>query len=391
MGGMEELLLWRWSTAVQISSALLVAVFFLVFGRSSGRAELRWWVAAWVANGIALLVTWAFWFWQPSEFPSRLMLVAYLTSKSLFVVLILLGTLEFIRAGRAARWLRPAVAIVLLIAVVGALLGIGLNAIGTLQASTIAVLLTAAAVLCWRAPGQGLGWLAVGLALRAVLAVAEAGAYGWRLFGDGEALPATVNVFLAVHSSFDTGAEWVIALGCVLAITQRIHGELVHSHAELGRAHAELREAAERDPLTGLYNRRMLPTLLELAASRGSELLFFNLDDFKQINDADGHEVGDACLRRFAAALRGRFADALALVRLAGDEFLVIVPDGAHAAIPARLDALRSDLADRVQGAPGLRFSVGAAAVTPGRDIHAALHEADLAMYRDKAARRAAR
>ena len=388
---MEELLLWRWSTAVQISSALLVAVFFLVFGRSSGRSELRWWVAAWVANGVALLVTWAFWFWQPSEFPSRLMLVAYLTSKSLFVVLILLGTREFIRPGSATRWLRPAVVAVLLLAISGGVLGIGLNAIGTLQASTIAVLLTAAALLCWRAPPQGLGWLAIGLALRALLALAEAGAYGWRLFGDGEALPAMVNDFLAVHSSFDTGAEWVIALGCVLAITQRIHAELAHSHAELGRAHAELREAAERDPLTGLYNRRMLPTLLDLAASRGSELLFFDLDDFKRINDGDGHEVGDACLRRFASALRGQFSDALALVRFAGDEFLAIVPDSARAGLPARLDALRAGLANPEQGVPPLQFSVGAATVTPDRDIHAVLHEADLAMYRDKAARRAAR
>jgi diguanylate cyclase (GGDEF)-like protein len=177
----------------------------------------------------------------------------------------------------------------------------------------------------------------------------------------------------------------------VLAITQRIHAELAHSHAELGRAHAELREAAERDPLTGLYNRRMLPTLLDLAASRGSELLFFDLDDFKRINDGDGHEVGDACLRRFAAALRGRFADALALVRFAGDEFLAIVPDSARAGLATRLDALRAELAAPEQGGPPWRFSVGAATVTPDRDIHAALHEADLAMYRDKAARRAAR
>lgn len=388
---MEELLLWRWSTAVQISSALLVAVFFLVFGRSSGRTELRWWVAAWVANGIALLVTWAFWFWQPSEFPSRLMLVAYLTSKSLFVLLILLGTREFVRAGDAARWLRPTVAAVLLMAVVGGIVGLGLNAIGTLQSSIIAMLLVAAAWVCFRAPPQGLGWLALGLLLRALLAAAEAGAYGWRMLAEGESLPPMVNVFLAVHSSFDTGAEWVIALGCVLAITQRIHAELAHSHAELGRAHAELREAAERDPLTGLYNRRMLPTLLDLAASRGSELLFFDLDDFKRINDGDGHEVGDACLRRFASALRGQFSDALALVRFAGDEFLAIVPDSARAGLPARLDALRAGLANPEQGVPPLQFSVGAAAVAPGRDIHAALHEADLAMYRDKAARRAAR
>ena len=49
--------LWRWSTAVQITSALLIALFFVVLTRSTHRTELRIWVVAWLANVLALVAT----------------------------------------------------------------------------------------------------------------------------------------------------------------------------------------------------------------------------------------------------------------------------------------------------------------------------------------------
>ena len=52
-----ELLLWRWSTVVQIASALMIAVFFTAFATSVRTAEVRWWMRAWLANLAALIVT----------------------------------------------------------------------------------------------------------------------------------------------------------------------------------------------------------------------------------------------------------------------------------------------------------------------------------------------
>ena len=60
-----EVLLYRWSTIAQIVSLLTIAIFFVVLGRSMGRAELEPWIRAWLANAAALAVTVAFWFVQP--------------------------------------------------------------------------------------------------------------------------------------------------------------------------------------------------------------------------------------------------------------------------------------------------------------------------------------
>lgn len=379
-----ELLLWQWSSAVQISSTLLIALFFLVYGRSAERPELRWWVAAWLANGAALSVTWAFWIFAPSGIALPLLLAVYFACKSSFVALILLGVVALHRPEQAQRLLRPVIGVVAGFSLLGALFISNINVIGVLQASIIALVLGAAVRECLRHPGAGLGWLALGCAMRGLLGVAETAGYAYRLLVPPADIPEAVGVFLAAHSSFDTGAEWVIALGCVLAITHRVHREVVLSHAELGRAHEALREVAERDPLTGLYNRRMLKPLLERLRDQDVELLFLDLDDFKRINDSLGHEVGDACLLRFAEALRRHFADAHARIRFAGDEFIVIAPPGVA---DDAIAALREDLAHAAHTLPPLSASVGRAPMPVGGSFQQALRDADLAMYREKAAR----
>ena len=54
---MEELLLWRWSTLVQITSAWMLMVFFIVVRRSTGRRELDAWVGGWIANGADIFLS----------------------------------------------------------------------------------------------------------------------------------------------------------------------------------------------------------------------------------------------------------------------------------------------------------------------------------------------
>ena len=381
---MVELLLWQWSSAVQISSTLLIAVFFVVFGRSAGRPELRWWVAAWVANGLALGVTWLFWMFQPGPTLIPFLLGCYFVAKTAFIALLLLGIVGFHRPQVAERALRPVAVAVLVFGIAGALIVDGINLTGVLQSSLIAVVLGAAAVQCLRHRGSGLGWLALVCAMRALLGAAEASGYAWRLLGPEGGVPEQVGLFLAAHSSFDTGAEWVMALGCVLAITHRVHAELERSHQDLNHAHEALREVAERDPLTGLHNRRMLKPLLDAHRDRELELLFFDLDDFKRINDSQGHEVGDACLVRFAEALRRHLHMALGTVRFAGDEFVAF---GLPGMAEQGVSAMREDLSHLESGVPALRFSIGRAVLPIGASAEAALREADLAMYRDKANR----
>lgn len=89
---------------------------------------------------------------------------------------------------------------------------------------------------------------------------------------------------------------------------------------------------AERDPLTGLYNRHRLHEEMEKFLSDSARsgiygaLLFFDLDEFKYINDTFGHHAGDATLTRIAHELSGLVRRNEILARLGGDEFALLIP-----------------------------------------------------------------
>lgn len=93
----------------------------------------------------------------------------------------------------------------------------------------------------------------------------------------------------------------------------------------------ELRRAREdhflaiHDELTGLYNHRGFAEAVELflEAGKGGALLLIDIDDFKIINDANGHEGGDQCLTAMATYLRENFGEAAVLARFVGDEFVL--------------------------------------------------------------------
>jgi diguanylate cyclase (GGDEF)-like protein len=151
---------------------------------------------------------------------------------------------------------------------------------------------------------------------------------------------------------------------------------------------ARTEELAERDPLTGLFNRRAfaakLDAAIEDARSRAHPLTFvlIDVDDFKRINDRLGHASGDSVLKTLAQTLlhNSRAGDVVA--RYAGDEFVALFlnSDGERAhSLVARLSA---DFRAR-----GLRCSLGAAIFpTDARDAAGLLKAADRALYETKAA-----
>ena len=383
-----ELLLWQWSTTAQITSALMIAVFFLVLGRSVRRVELRPWIHAWLANLGALLVTSIFWLAQPSSEIAFLALRAgYLFSKTMFVVLLALGVWMFLRRRPSPRAVRAIIAGVAVYAIGGSYVVNSVDRIGVVQSAVMAVFFTssAAVLLVRRVPGSG--WLAAGFSIRAALAVVEALAYATRLSPHGAPPDPRVGIFLASHSSFDTGAEWVMALGCVLALYRSIQQELLQSNVELLAAQEVLQELVDRDSLTGLSNRRALPAVLRDSFSTGAAILFFDLNDFKSINDSYGHAVGDDCLKRFAHALQECFRPGDAIIRYAGDEFVVVARGADAKQVADRIESLRERLRLERSDGPPIAFSVGHAQLPVEGEPEAALKAADEAMYRDKSAK----
>ena len=380
-----ELLLWRWSTAVQVTSAIMIAVFFLVLARWDRRAELKWWVRAWLMNLLALTVTILYWYVAPPPVLVPVVGAAYLAGKTAFLFLLLQGAGALVKPGavlfstRLLFW-GPAV-----MAALGIFVLTHINLIGIGQHLVMAGVLGGGAIWLALQRDQGAMWLTAGLAIRATLAVIEAIAYTSQvtplLASD---MTQTAGAFLSTHSSFDTGAEWMLALGCVLAIAERTQNELRAQNARLLAAQDDLRRLADRDPLTGLDNRRTLPAVLRNVQPRGAILLFFDIDDFKSINDLHGHQAGDECLKQFAAALRDGFRPSDAVLRYGGDEFLVIVTALDRSAIDERVVQLRRRIGQSLGLAPQFTFSVGIAELAPGGDPHQALAAADRGMYRTK-------
>jgi diguanylate cyclase (GGDEF)-like protein len=296
------------------------------------------------------------------------------------------GTAGFVAGELARIAYRKVVFAVAAFSLFGAFLARSIDWLGVVEATTIAICLAAGAAFLVVKKPPAYAWLAAGFVARSTLALAEATAYASQLLPGDQTNSPWVASFLAAASSFDTGAEWMIVLGCVLTLYRTIQQELIQSNAEMRSAKEELQVLLNRDQHTGVFNRRSLSAILRESQATGATILFFDLNDFKGINDSHGHHVGDDCLRRFARALQESFRTGDHVVRYAGDEFIVVAPDMEPADVEARIDSVRRKL----QPTPGdglrIGFSVGRAHLPVQGDPEAALRAADEAMYRDKAA-----
>ena len=313
-----------------------------------------------------------------------------MASKLTFVLLLIQGGWTMMRPGARLLSTKGLIAVVVGYGIAAATLLAGVNQIGVVQSAVMGVLLTAFAVIFFRSETDELVWLAAGFSIRALLALAEGGAYLLQLLPADWGMPAlrpTAASLLSVSSSFDTGAEWLVVLGCVLAVSARAQRELSASNTELVTAQQDLRRLADRDPLTTLANRRALPEVFRAVQPEGATLLFFDLDGFKQINDRHGHVAGDHCLRAFAGALRDSFRPDDYVIRYGGDEFLVVAQGLDRAAALSRIDDLKVRLKHDPWEGLVCGFSVGMSELLAGGQPEAALKAADAAMYASKGTR----
>jgi len=148
------------------------------------------------------------------------------------------------------------------------------------------------------------------------------------------------------------------------------------------------------DALTGLANIRgfyeRFGAALELAQRRSDPLalVYIDLDDFKAVNDAEGHAEGDRVLQALATAMREGVRKTDVAARLGGDEFALVLTDGTREATEKAVRRLRERF-DEVTDERGwpVRLSVGALVLDPvERDVRLVdlMREADALMYEAK-------
>jgi diguanylate cyclase (GGDEF)-like protein/PAS domain S-box-containing protein len=159
---------------------------------------------------------------------------------------------------------------------------------------------------------------------------------------------------------------------------------------------AKLEDIADRDPLTGLLNRRGLgvacPPLLAAAdrETQVSQVVFIDVDQLKAINDSEGHAAGDAALVAVAAAIRRATRDADIVARLGGDEFVIVTIDTPSSRVPSIIDRIQHELGEDPAAPAGLTVSAGFAEREPHdeRTLEDMVDEADRDMYQRRMFRR---
>jgi diguanylate cyclase (GGDEF)-like protein len=174
-----------------------------------------------------------------------------------------------------------------------------------------------------------------------------------------------------------------------------INAHLVRQIELLKQRESQAQHLADRDGLTGLYNRRKMADLLQRAVAEAARhgrrvaALFIDLDGFKQVNDRHGHGAGDKLLTTVASRLQARARHGDFVCRYGGDEFVVILPqvddrDAAlqfadsirrRVAVPYRFDGLEL----RVTAAIGVAMYPDEARTGDGL-----IRFADESMYREK-------
>jgi two-component system cell cycle response regulator len=232
---------------------------------------------------------------------------------------------------------------------------------------------------------------------------------GLRLCSQVRSLERTRNVALLAIADAESNARLVrgldIGVNDYLArpidkneLLARVRTQIKKKrYAERLRDNVQLSiEMAITDALTGLYNRRYMEThvgtLVEQASSRDKPLsvLILDIDYFKSINDAFGHDAGDDVLREFAVRIKKSIRGIDLACRYGGEEFVVLMPETDMAVATMVAERLRRRIAGEPftvhQGARTIEvtISIGIAALARDESAATVFKRADQALYRAK-------
>lgn len=205
------------------------------------------------------------------------------------------------------------------------------------------------------------------------------------------ALSVTLLAIAAATIDPHVDTETAIRVGVSFAVVVAILSLIVRLRADLQR----LAEQAITDPLTGAFNRRHMNVCLLTAIERRqrtgepASLLLFDIDRFKEVNDALGHLAGDYVLKGLVGLVNRRARTLDALFRTGGEEFALLLAN----APAADALAVAEDLRARVEQAVLLdgrtvSISIGVTELRDGQSAQDWIEEADEALY---AAKRAGR
>ena len=234
-----------------------------------------------------------------------------------------------------------------------------------------------------------------------------------QMAGRGHVAPKNIDILRQMMAEIVQGASFLsrecqiktidgTPVWCRIQVTSQLdlNGQLLKVVGVIVNVDAEkrmmdsLRQKAEREPLTGLYDKAAIQNLIEqyLEAVQSNEkcaLLMIDIDDFKVVNDTMGHLFGDAVLSDLSASIRGETRSSDLVGRIGGDEFLVFLKN-----IPSAQTALQKsqrflsvvqDLFREKKNKIAISCSIGISLFPAhGHDFRSLYQCADIALYQAK-------
>ncbi|HEY4974387.1 MAG TPA: GGDEF domain-containing protein [Steroidobacteraceae bacterium] len=370
---------------IQAMGAALIGLLCQMLKPVVRHPALSAWVRGWLCLAgalIALLTE------QALPTTAAVTLPLYMFGEYLFGYWIIEGCAHFGGRHWSAQWLpRLLVPLALFAAAAPQLIGYEFRAVFMVQSLALAFIFTAALVALSSAArrepaSSGLLVMRVALLLLALIFLAYLPIFGSNLLWN-HPLPLTL---LKLSSATHLVLEFLLGFsGAVVVLEQSHHGLAVRNNM-LTADNAKFRVQAERDALTGAYNRHAFFQLLDglrLAATpvRGCAAMI-DVDGLKQLNDHFGHVLGDTALIRVASAVQQLARSEDRLFRWGGDEFLLVALDQTAAAVVAQLDRLNAALA--VPDAVTVQVSHGAVDFDTLDELSDAVKRADMQMYTRK-------
>lgn len=239
--------------------------------------------------------------------------------------------------------------------------------------------------------------------LHCMLATLGGVAFGWAVpgiqFAPESNMPATLACMLALTLYLLTVSNSAYLRSISLRATReklrQSGADLQQKLEEINSLQIQLRELVNRDPLTGLYNRRYLDSELSRTLQRDQSvqplcLLMIDIDHFKKINDEFGHQAGDQVLARLAGVLTSHCRREDVVCRYGGEEFVILMPGLTLPGAQQRAERIRRAFADmevRIAHRPlKVSLSIGLAIFPAhGATPEALFRCADKALYQAKA------
>lgn len=168
-----------------------------------------------------------------------------------------------------------------------------------------------------------------------------------------------------------------------ISATREHNSRLTH---QLEKSNRAVKKLANRDPLTGLFNRRAFYEKAKQYGNTEFSLILLDIDQFKQINDTFGHAAGDQVLKHLSHLTQQTIRKTDVFARLGGDEFCILLPEPMQFYAIKLAENLRKSIVDSPLHFQNneILFTISLGIASGKENFSAVLHRADIAMYRAK-------